>query len=106
MVGMKKKITFILLAFIMLGTIAYFYVNRILLPGQVKSSLEARISEITHRKAVIEKIRFRITKGICLENILLKETDNGQTFLQIDEIRFNILIFPFLKEKSVIIPGS
>jgi len=104
MVGMKKKIAFILLAFIMLGTIAYFYVNRILLPGQVKSSLEARISEITHRSAVIEKIRFRMTKGISLENILLKETDTGQTFLQIDEIRFNILIIPFLREKSVIIP--
>ncbi|MGE0267865.1 MAG: AsmA-like C-terminal region-containing protein [Candidatus Omnitrophota bacterium] len=102
---MKKKITFILLALMMLGTVAFFYVNHVLLPGQVKRTIEKKISEYTQRLVSIEKISFKITKGISLENILIKETDGQRTFLQIDEIYFNILLIPFLKDKTVILPA-
>ncbi len=101
---MRKKIIFILLCLIMLGTIAYFYINRIFLPQHVKHVVEQRLAEATHRTALIEKIRFTFTKGITLENVMLRDSNDNQIFCQIDQVHLNPLIAPFLKNQTIVIP--
>lgn len=101
---MKKRITFILLLLIMLGTIAYFYVNRIFLPQKVKHVFEQKISEYTHRPVSVEKLHFSIFKGMTLSNITLREAQQNRIFVTIDQVNFNFLLTPFLKNKTLVIP--
>lgn len=99
---MRKKIIFILLALLMLGTIAYFYVNRILLP-ELHTRIESHISEQIGKSISIGKIRLEPTHGFRLHNILIK--DSERTLVQIDEIDCTLLLAPFFKDRTVVIPN-
>ncbi|MBP9853411.1 MAG: hypothetical protein KBD53_00930 [Candidatus Omnitrophica bacterium] len=89
----------------MLGAVIYFYLNRILLPGHIKTAIETEISKSIHRPVFIQKVSFKLIKGFSLENILIMENDKQRAFLTIDEVYFNILLIPFIKNKIFIIPS-
>lgn len=101
---MRKKIVFILLALIMLGAIAYFYVNRFLLP-KVHTLIESRIAEQIGRPVSIGRIRLEPAEGFRLQNVIIREPGSQQTFVQIDEIDCALLLAPFLKNRTVVIPS-
>lgn len=88
----------------MLGTIAYFYVNRVLLPD-LHTRIEARISEQLRRPVSIGHIRLEPSKGFRLGNVLIKDPGEGQHLVQIDEIDCTVLLAPFFRDRTLVIPN-
>ena len=101
---MRKTIIFILLALIMLGAIGYFYVNRILLP-KFHVIIENKIAQQVRRPVEIGRIQLELTKGFRLHNVLIKEPDSDRSFVQIDEIDCTLLLAPFFKDRTIVIPN-
>jgi len=102
---MKKRALFIFLTLIMLGTIAYFYVNNIFLPAKFRQIVLNKSQEVLHRRIHFSTIRYSLIKGFILKDFIIYEKDDKtKPFVQIDETSFNILILPILKEKNIVIP--
>ncbi|MDP8212702.1 MAG: AsmA family protein [Candidatus Zapsychrus exili] len=102
----RKRILFIILAFVMLLTIAYLYINKIFLPVKFKSIVKQKGSEFLNRQLDVEEITFDIIKGITAKNIRVYQKDNsGEIFASIDKLTFSFLLPPILKSKKIIIPS-
>ncbi len=94
-----------MLAIIMLGAIAYFYVNKIFLPVKVKAYIEEAAGTQLGRKVSVEKIDFDLLKGFAVHNIFLhkKDDENVPEFV-IPHLSFNIIFADVIKTKTIIIP--
>ena len=101
---MKRRLFFIFLAILLLGTILYFYINKIFLPIQAKQFFISKSEEFLHRKFAMGKINLKLLKGITIRDVVIYEKDSAdKPFLQIDELTLNIIIPAFLKNKSIVI---
>lgn len=101
----RKRILFIVLGITMLGTIAYFYINNIFIPVRFKQYVINKASTSLNRKVDISDIRYELIKGFTIKDVTIyqKEGERG-TFLNIDEISFNVMLFNFLMERHIVIP--
>ncbi|MFT5169948.1 MAG: hypothetical protein ACI8Q2_000563, partial [Candidatus Omnitrophota bacterium] len=89
----------------MLGTLSYFYINRILLPVTFKSFVEDQFTQTLHRKVSIGTIDFKILKGITIKDITIYEEKNPQTpEFAIQSANFNIILSDFISSKTIVIP--
>ncbi|MBZ0166721.1 MAG: AsmA family protein, partial [Candidatus Omnitrophica bacterium] len=77
---------------------------RIVLP-ELHASIENKLSEYVQRPVTIGKIRLEPTKGLRLSNVLVKESPTGPTLVQIDDIEGTVLIAPFFRDKTIVIPN-
>ncbi|MCA9407043.1 MAG: hypothetical protein KC684_10930, partial [Candidatus Omnitrophica bacterium] len=79
---MAKRLIYILLALTMLGTIAFFYINNILLPVKVKKMIIQNAPDQIHRTVDIGNIRFSPFKGLVFQDIRIYEKGSStETFL-------------------------
>lgn len=102
---MKRKLFFIFLAFVMLGTIAYLYFTNIFLPVKLRQIILTKAQETLHRKVSFSEIDFKPIKGFTIHDVKIYEKDNpDDLFLKVDDINFNIILTAFWKNKTVIIP--
>ncbi|HLF18323.1 MAG TPA: AsmA family protein [Candidatus Omnitrophota bacterium] len=103
---MRKRIIFILLSLLMLGTIAFFYVQNILIPIKVKQFIEEKAQDYLKRKIEIADIQFKPFQGFRFINIKIYEKDAPETlFFFADEVRFQILFAAFFQHKTLIVPS-
>ncbi|MDO8580259.1 MAG: hypothetical protein Q7S13_02135, partial [Candidatus Omnitrophota bacterium] len=102
---MKKRLIFILFTFILLGTIAFFYVRNVLLPVKFKAFLVSKLSQALERQVSVDSIDFNLLEGVKIKNIIIQEKDLSQNPLaQIDEISFNLAFPNFFKSHQIILP--
>ncbi len=102
---MRKKIIYVLIFIFMLGTIAYFYINTVLLPVKLKGFVEQKLSEFLQRKSTIEKIDFDFISGFTVKNlVILKKGNSRDNFIKVEKLNFGVIIAPFFKTKTIIIP--
>lgn len=89
----------------MLGTIAFFYINRVFLPIKFKQFLAEKIQETINRDVTIGHLHFEPIKGFIFQNITVYQKNaSHKILLHIDEASFNILLAPIFKNKKIIIP--
>ncbi|VAX36519.1 hypothetical protein MNBD_UNCLBAC01-71 [hydrothermal vent metagenome] len=102
----RRKTAFFLLALLMLGTIGFFYINKILLPVKIKQFVTQHIQDILQHDVEINSLQFTLTDGFVFQNInIYKKNEPHKILLHIDNVSFNILITPLLKNKKIIIPS-
>ncbi|MBF0385556.1 MAG: DUF748 domain-containing protein [Candidatus Omnitrophica bacterium] len=102
---MRKRLFFIILFILMLGTIAYFYINNVFLPIKFKGFVEQKLEEALGRKVSIAQIDFSLIKGLSAKEIrIYKKDSEKELLLDVEKINFSLIIAPLLKEKKVIIP--
>lgn len=101
---MGKRLVFIFIFLLMLSSLAYLYINNVLLPLKLKYFAESRIGDFLQRPVTIEKLRFEPLKGFVISRVKIFEHDNQTTLLaEIPEVAFPILLAPILQQKNIII---
>lgn len=105
----RKKILIIILAvFVIITGLCVFgtwYVNKIFIPVKLKAIVEEKLKENLNREVQIGKLNYIPFKGIIIDNPIIYEKDGKAYLLKADRVYFNILILPFLKQKTLIIPS-
>jgi len=101
-----KKITITSLAFLLLLLLLVFYVNTNLVPVKLKGILIDNISQSLDRKVDIDTLKFSLTKGFILNNIVVSDgpLENKKFLLKADRISFGIMLLPSFKRLNVVIP--
>lgn len=104
---MKKKIIIGFLAFLVLAGITCFvYIKKVFLPVKLKEIILTRSEQFLGRRITYDKIDYHFIKGIVLENLTVYDKeDEFSPFIQVQQLRLNILITPILREKKIIIPS-
>src|ERR1051326_4537905 len=102
---MKNKIIVGFLAFMVLaGFVVYIYINKVFLPVKLKEIILTKSEQYLHRKISYDNIDYHFLKGVVLENLTIYDKgDNPVPFVQVQQVRLNILLAPILKEKKIII---
>lgn len=103
---MKKRIILLILLFLFLsaaGGLYYFAKN--VLPRLAREKIITELSKVSQSKVTLGDIKFSLLRGLILEKLVIFEKDNPQKELcSVKEASANFLIFPFFKEKKIIIP--
>lgn len=101
----KRKIAIASLALLLLFVAGFYYAHRIL-PGFLKEKIMAALSEYSGLDASFEAVRVSFLKGIVISGVRIAEHDDPtKKLLEIKEASATILVLPFLKGKTVIIPS-
>ncbi len=102
----KRIILIILLVFLISLAGGLYYVSKTILPRIVKQQIITGLSGLTAGKVTVENIRFNLFRGIMISGLTLFEKDNPQQALcTVKESSATFLIFPFFKEKRIIVPS-
>lgn len=102
---MKRRLMLIFCACLILGTAAYFYIDTVFLPVQLKALITTKAKTLLGREVSIGTMDFRLLKGFVVENITIARKDNpNRPFIQIRKVTFNLLLTPIVQKKAVIIP--
>lgn len=103
---MKKRLLFIFLILLMLGTIAYFYIYNIFLPVKLKEIIANQSETLINRKINVGDITYKFGKGFTINDITVFDlSSSNKPFIQIKSISFNVILTSLIKNKSVIIPS-
>ncbi len=103
---MKRKILITLLLIAVIGSGAYYYVNKFVLPAELKRIIVEKIFETTGRHATMTSVDFFLFKGFIINGLTIFEKDLEQPPLAvIPQFSFRILYFPILQERKIVIPA-
>ncbi|KPK98300.1 MAG: hypothetical protein AMJ95_04885 [Omnitrophica WOR_2 bacterium SM23_72] len=99
---MKIKRRFFLLALVLVLILSavIVYLNRVILPTQIKSLLVHSLQEKTGKDVSLSSLQFNIFKGLVLRDLLVY--DEKTQFIHLKEGSCTFLILPLLKKKLVI----
>ena len=103
---MRKKNTLI---FIFIGTALFFvgltiYVNRILLPIQVKKIAITQAQRYLKRRVDISSIHFSWVKGFVLEGVTVNQKDSSETLFKAERINLGVIFIPGFKQHQLTFP--
>ncbi|MBU2540670.1 MAG: DUF748 domain-containing protein [Candidatus Omnitrophica bacterium] len=106
---MKKVLIISLLVSLVIFTLlilGYFYLKDTYVPKTLKVLIEDSVIKHTNLKIRIKSISYEILKGVVIEDISLfeegQEPKDGP--ITVEQVRFNIMLFPSLEGKRIIIP--
>ncbi len=102
-----KKIIFFLTTLLLLGILFYFYINRFLIPLQLKDYLVTQVQNSLQRPIAIEQIRFEPLQGFLIDNVIVGSKDTsaasaGESLLTIKHIRVRIGLLPLIRKQIFI----
>ena len=100
-----KRFIFFLLVILLLSILFFFYINRFLIPLQLKDFLTAKIQTLSHRPVSIEQIHFYPVKGFVVKNVVIgSQRDVEESLIKIKELHLGLQLWPLLR-KEVVIPS-
>ncbi len=101
-----KKFLLTVLVLLLLGGIGItVYLNTYFLPVQLKEIVLDKSRQYLGRDVTFGNISFHPLKGVTISDIKIHDPEGSQTFLSIQEIRFNVLLPAVFKERAVVIPS-
>ena len=104
-----KKLVFLLIIVIIIisAWLGQIYINRVFIPQKLRPLLAEKLSAQLERKVEFEFIGYKVFEGFTLKKVRLfnKAPSDDEVLLDIEKIRFNILIPPILKSRKIIIPA-
>jgi hypothetical protein len=101
----KKLLLIFLCALVLFIAILTIYLNVVFFPVKFKAIALQRLKNQTGKDIRIEDIRYNFFRGIVINKLLINETAQGHLIISADEVSFNFLILPFLRERKIIIPA-
>ncbi|NLE65004.1 MAG: AsmA family protein [Elusimicrobia bacterium] len=102
---MKRKILLIGALILVVLTAGLFYVNRVLLPVQIKGLLVKTLSEQLNRTVTLGALAWNPVQGVVITDLSVAAKDDpSEVLLHIPSASAQVLMLPFL-EKKIIIPG-
>ncbi|TRZ47770.1 DUF748 domain-containing protein [bacterium] len=104
---MKKKIILIaILALILILTAGLIYLNKVYLPVKLKAYLTQQLESSTGYSAKIGNLNYHLLKGLVIKDIAVYDgtADARNTILTVQELSFNFLFLPLVREQKIIIP--
>lgn len=103
---MKRKLLTIFLILLLLFVLAYYYINAVFLPLQLKQIITDKAQDFLHRKLTVKEITYNPLKGIVITDLTIFRQDDPQLpFVHFDEAHFNVLLPAVLKNKQIVIPS-
>lgn len=96
----KRFFLFALGVLVLILTVVIVYLNRVILPTQIKSLVIQSLKEKTQKNVSLASLRFNIFKGLVLRDLIVYE---GKTeIMHLKEGSCSFLILPLLKKKLII----
>ncbi len=103
---MKRKIIIALILFLAVTAALLYYIHKVILPSQIKKIILEKSQEFLGRPISLSDVEFTVAKGFILKDVTVLEKDrSAKLFLHADQVSFNVLFLPLMKEKKVIIPS-
>ncbi|MFA4992460.1 MAG: AsmA family protein [Candidatus Omnitrophota bacterium] len=97
-----KKFIIIALISILLIFAGVVYLNKVFLPGKIKSLLVSALAQQTHKEVSLGSLEFNIFKGLVLRDLIISEGQN--VILSTRQANCAIFIWPVFR-KQIIIPS-
>lgn len=97
-----KVIIAVILTIALLVSSALIYVNNVFLPVKIKARLTQELENNLGKNVRIEKLRYSLIKGLAIQNLVIYDKSEDQTYLSAEEISLNLLILPLFKKKIII----
>ena len=100
---MKYKIiiaVILIIAFLVSGTL--IYVNNVLLPVKIKARITQELAKNLGKNVRIEKLSYNLIKGLVIQNLVIYDQSEDQTYLSVKEASLNLLFFPLFKRKIIV----
>lgn len=104
---MKNNIIIIIILVVFLiAASGIIYLNNYYLPVRLKAQLQDYLTQKLGYNTKIEKISYNLFQGVMITNLTVFDNinDKDNTILNVNNLHFNVLIFPLFKEKKIIIP--
>lgn len=102
---LKFKLLIIFFVFSVSISLLTYYVNRHLVPVQLKKSIISNLSKTLSRKVNIENLNFSIREGFAAKGITIIDTDGSKLFTA-GKITFRLIPIPSFKARiKLIIPA-
>jgi hypothetical protein len=100
---MLKRILVTTALIVALASAAVLYVNRILIPVQVKDMVLRSLKEQLKRELTFDRLYYHPLKGFVLTDLDIRSKDkNDESFVRLDEISAQVLFLPLIHKKIVI----
>ncbi|MBF0595591.1 MAG: hypothetical protein HQL22_11595, partial [Candidatus Omnitrophica bacterium] len=102
---MLKKTLLILAIIAVILSAGIFYVNKVLLPVQVKGLVLKAAEDALNRKVSFDSLQFNLINGFVLNNFTIYSKENpAEVFIHLDRASAQVL-FPALLQKKIILPS-
>jgi hypothetical protein len=100
---MKHKALFIIAIVFLVFALGLFYVNKVLLPVQLKGMIIKSAEEALHRKVTFDTIQWGPLKGLAVTNLAIHDQSNPEeVFLHIEKASAQVLFFPLFHKKLIV----
>lgn len=96
---------FVLLGIIVLVTAGTLYVNRVILPVQIKNTITAQAKNFLKRDVTIGSLRFSWVRGLILDDVAVSQKDSPDVFFKSKRVSLGIIFIPGFKEHRLTIPS-
>ncbi|KPK98360.1 MAG: hypothetical protein AMJ95_04615 [Omnitrophica WOR_2 bacterium SM23_72] len=96
----KKRLFLLILVFVLILAAVIVYLNRVILPTQIKSLVIKTLQQKTQKNVSLTSLQFNIFKGLVLRDLSIY--DDKTQILHLEEGSCTFLILPLLKKKLVI----
>lgn len=103
---MKTKLIIAITAFFLLIGLAFYYLNKVVLPSKLKTLIIDEIQKTTGRTATLASVDFSLFKGFSVNNLTVFEKDLLKPPLfHVNRVSFRVLYYSIIKDKKIVIPA-
>ncbi|MDD5546854.1 MAG: AsmA family protein [Candidatus Omnitrophica bacterium] len=99
-----RKIFFLFILFVILGSIGLWYVNENIMPTKGRSLIIEYLTKAMGREVTLESVYYNPFRGIVLRNLAISDDPKyKRNFLEVGKLYLNILYIPLLQQKKLVI---
>lgn len=101
---MLRKIFFLFILLVVLGSIGLWYINENIMPTKGRSLIIGYLTKATGRDITLGSVYYNPLRGIVLKNLTISDDPKyNRKFLEVNKLYLNILYLPLLQEKRLAI---
>ncbi len=103
MLFVKRKIIYIILAFVFFLGAVTFYVNRVVIPKHLRTVIPQSLAKYLGRKVALKNIRFDPFRGFILDGLVIYETGSDDVFATIDQAAAGFHYLPLILNRKIVL---
>ncbi len=101
----KRSILIVVVSIVFFLTAITLYVNRVVLPVQIRKLAIVQAENFLKRKVEIGTLHFNWVKGLRVDGLKIYQKDSDQVFFQAQTIFLSIVWIPGFKQQRITIPS-
>lgn len=100
---MAKKIFLVLAVILVIVCAGLFYVNKVLLPVQIKGMIIKSAEEQLHRQVTFNELYYHPIKGVVITGFTVASKEKpGEPMLSVPEASARVMLWPLLKKQVIV----